>query len=179
MPPKAADRFARISCPRQRALARRIGDVCDLFSSRFADLEPAERLLDVSRARGDVAGKMRAGMRMFAVGAVFWLGKTLGLPNHAMHGYHAGRTEIDELRGLHYASLHNGLSSYESLVADRGEVAALVRARMETLRASALAEVVASADPKSATGDWLRSTGWTWSRKRWIAPDEDVSGARK
>lgn len=178
MPPKA-DRFARISCPRQRALARRIGDVCDLFSSRFADLEPAERLLDVSRARGDVAGKMRAGMRMFAVGAVFWLGKTLGLPNHAMHGYHAGRTEIEELKGLHYASLHNGLSSYESLCADKGEVAALVRARMETLRAAALAEVVDAAEPRSATGDWLRSMGWMWFRKRWLAPDEEVPNARK
>lgn len=177
MPPK--DRHAHISCPRQRALARRIGDVCDLFSSRFADIPPEERLLDVGRARAGVAGKMCAGMRMFAVGAVFWLGKTLGLPNHALHGFHAGRTEIEDLKGLHYASLHNGLASYESLCTDKGEIAGLVRARMEVLRREALAEVVSVADPKSATGDWLRSVGWTWTGRRWKAPDEVERRARK
>lgn len=171
----ARDRHAHISCPRQRALARRIADVCDLFSCRFAELEPGVRLLDVGRRRGGVAGPVREATRMFAVGAVYWLGKELGLPNHDLHGHGQGRTEIDELRGVHYTTLYMGQSAYEALRVDAGEFGRLAVARMNVLRASAIDEVVRTKfDVNSATGDWLRQSGWYWTGRRWVAPGERI-----
>jgi len=152
--------------------------VCDLFSSRYSEIEPGARLLDVGRRRGGVAGPVREATRMFALGAVFWLGKELGLPNHDLHGHGAGRTEIEELKGLHYHTLYKGQTAYDALRVDAGEFGRLVVARMDALRRSAIDEVAGSrVKGNSPTGDWLRQSGWHWTGRRWVAPGEVVDPA--
>lgn len=131
-----------ISCPRQRILAQFIGPICDLFSDRFMSLPPGERFL--LQVRDDA--KVWSATRMFALGAVHALGKDMGLPAHAMHGRSPtkgraaarGRTEIEELRPLHYATLFSALEAFEALRKDRGEIGRLVFERYALIRRDAL-----------------------------------------
>jgi hypothetical protein len=131
-----------ISCPRQRILARFIGPICDLFSDRFMSLPPGERFLLATRDDARVWSYTR----MFAIGAVHALGKDMGLPAHAMHGRSPtkgraaarGRTEIEELRPLHYGTLFDALEAFEALRKDGSEFGRLVSERYALIRRDAL-----------------------------------------
>ena len=161
----------KIVCPRQRAVAARIGDLGDLFSSTFRALPYGERLT-LEGAAVDGPTRVRAAMRMFLVGAVFALGKSLGLPGRALRGGQKGRTEIVDLRVVHYQTILSGHVGFEGLCHDAGEIGQLVAARFRAVRAQAVADVCRWTTPDDDTGaaEWLRSRGFVWADGAWQKP---------
>lgn len=143
---------------RQRAVARRLGDIMDLFTEHMAGAAPeGERLTAPSEKATDGAGILRNVMRVYALGMAVRLGLDLGLETVALYGKgDRGRTEIIELRPFHGGSMTQALTNFDALRADRGEIGRLVNARYERLLKSAREEVekwergVARAMEKSA-----------------------------
>lgn len=131
------DRYAKIQDPRQRLLARRIGEVCDVFSEHFAGVAPGKRLVVASgRAGTDASATMRAAFRTLALGMTIALGRdVLGLPLECLHGL-AGRTEVDELRDLHRATVLLAERKFRALAADRGELGKLTAVRYRQISKS-------------------------------------------
>lgn len=138
----AARALAKITCPRQRAVARRVGEVLDVFSVGFAKMPPDERLAAFVPAEDD-AGRWRNAVRMAALGMVVRLGRDLGLATNDLHGDERlrGRTQIPELRGVQRTTALNALRMCDAMLEDRADMAATAKARYATIRRSARAEV--------------------------------------
>lgn len=142
-------RIDRISDPAQRAVARRIGEILDIFSERFAALPPAERLVDTGPAEDD-AGRVRNLVRMMALGGVVRLGVDLGLSTLALHGLGKGRTKVEELTGFHRTTVLNAMTLFNAILSDRGEFGLLVSRRYAAILKSAIAEVKATREDEAA-----------------------------
>jgi hypothetical protein len=130
MSPK--DKTASIRCPIQRVLARRVGDCLDTWSLRFAELEPAERLLAHSTAEND-AERWRNLSRMPALGMVARLARDLGLANNDLHAIEPrhqpsgrvsppGRAEVPELTGVQRTTVLSAMRLWDALAEDRSDV---------------------------------------------------------
>lgn len=146
-----AARIRAIRDPKQRAVARQIGAICDLFSAEFAALPPAERLAGRTRSTGP-ADRLRVATRVFAIGAVISLGKELGLPAAALHGKADGRTEIIELRGLYHNTCIHAGASFEALLRDGGAIGSTIAERYAQILRDARREVEATTEADRPAG---------------------------
>ena len=144
----AKDRITKIADPRQRALAARVGEVCDLFSEHFIALAPADRLVDAGRAEDD-AGRLRNLLRMLALGMVASIGRELGLAGHDLHGLGKGRTEVVELRAFHHTTILNAMAIFGALVQDRGAFGRMIAGEYQRILRACQAEVEAPAIRKA------------------------------
>ncbi len=147
-----AETIARITCPRQRAVASRVGQVCDLFSVGFAKMAAHRRLAEFAPAKDD-AGRWRNLVRMVALGMVVRLGRDLGLATNDLHGTESlrGRTQVPELKGVQRTTALNAMRLCDAMIDDAGDVAQHARALYLKIRESALAEVAAAG--KTSTCD--------------------------
>lgn len=141
----------KISDHRQRALARVIPDICDIFGMEPDDL--------IGRTAAETPAEMVINShRKACTGAIIYLGLSLGIRWNALHGRPAavgqsGETEIRDLIDAHRQSLASFRLQFCALagfpVSDEnptagppmGEIGALVRARFAPIRAAAFAEV--------------------------------------
>jgi hypothetical protein len=129
---------------RQRAVARRLPAIMDLFTEHMtgSGAPEGQRLIAPSEKATDGAGVLRNAMRTYALGCAVRLGLDLGLHTTALFGRgERGRTEILELRPFHGGSVMQALANFDALRADRGEIGRLVDARYSVLLRSAEAEV--------------------------------------
>lgn len=108
----AKDKFSHITDIRQRAVARRVARILDLFSTGFAKMAPEERLAAFLRADDDAA-RWRNLVRIPALGMVQRLGRDLGLAIPDLHGETASGLALREERE-------------KALAADRARYAELV-----------------------------------------------------
>lgn len=136
----AQHRISDISCPVQRVLASHLTEIEDLFSQHFAGLQPETRLERQEGSADSGAAKLRNLMRMPVVGCAVRLGLDLGLTTHALHGHHAGYTEIVEMMPLHYHTTAKAVDLFDALVADRGEVGKMIATRYRAIRDAAINE---------------------------------------
>lgn len=139
---KRADRIAKITCPRQAAVARSVGPILDVFSTGFAKMGPDERLAAFVPA-DDFAARWRNAVRMPALGMVARLGRDLGLGTNELHGDAKlrGRTQVPELAGINRTTLLNALWICDAMLEDQADMPSLALARYATIRSRAQAEV--------------------------------------
>lgn len=123
------DRIATIEDPRQRAVARHMQEIEDVFSTGFALLAPASRCLAVEGKAATDAERWRNLMRVPMIGFAVRLGRDLGLPVRSLYGHGEGRTEIVELKGLHYGTILKALALFDAILEDKSEVASLITRR--------------------------------------------------
>ncbi len=84
--------------------------------------------------------RVRNLMRMPALGCAIRLGLELGLKHHALHGHHAGYTEILELADLHHNTIQKARLVFDALIADKGAVGKFVRGQWTALLSRAKAD---------------------------------------
>lgn len=127
---------------RQRAVARRLPAIMDLFTEHMAKGEVGHRLEKPVGRAGEATGVLRNVMRIYALGFAVRLGLDLGLPMTALHGKgDRGKTEILDLLPFLGGSVVQALDNFDALRADRGEIGRLVDARYKVVLESARAEV--------------------------------------
>lgn len=140
----------KIDDPKQRALARRIPAICDLFGV------DASMLGERSASGGDPALVVQGGFRKFAVGAIVFLGRELGLRWNDMHGrdqgnQQPGSTQLEPLKGIHRHTLnqfHEQFAVFVGLPPDNetpagkpiGDLGLYVRDRFREIWTAALAD---------------------------------------
>lgn len=148
----AGNRITKIKDPAQRAVAKRIGEICDWFSADIVKDPPAERLVVGGKAGpGENARRVRNLVRKFAAGAVVALCEDLGVPLRGRHGHPPkGHTEIEELRPLHPATTIQFLALFRALLLDRGDFGKLVAEKYARVVREAQAEVRAATDGRGA-----------------------------
>lgn len=120
----AKDKFSHITDIRQRAVARRVARILDLFSTGFAKMAPEERLAAFLRAEDDAA-RWRNLVRIPALGMVQRLGRDLGLAIPDLHGETASGLALREEREKAVAA---DRARYAELTAKRDEGVKLSRA---------------------------------------------------
>lgn len=127
---------------RQRAVARRLPAIMDLFTEHMAKGEVGHRLEKPTGRAKDATEVLRNVMRIYALGFAVRLGLDLGLPMTSLHGAgDRGKTEILDLLPFLGGSVVQALANFDALRADRGEVGRLVAARYEVVLKSAQEEV--------------------------------------
>lgn len=135
------DRISTINDPRQRAVARHMQEIEDVFSTEFARLDPASRCLAVEGKAATDAERWRNLVRMPMIGFAVRLGIDLGLPVRSLFGCGEGRTEIVELQGLHYGTILKAVALFDAILEDKSEVAMFIANRYRQIFRKALAEV--------------------------------------
>lgn len=126
---------------RQRAVARRLQTIMDIFCEGLSRGAVGERLTAPDKATS-AAEVLRNLTRTFALGAAVRLGLDLGLLSTELFGKGIrGRTEILDLAPFYGASVHRALDNFDALRADRGEIGRLVAERYAVLLRSAQEEV--------------------------------------
>lgn len=142
-PAKHENRLTKIVDPRQRAVASRIGTICDWFCADIVAHRPPERLISGEKAGpGDDAWRLRNIARKFATGAAAAMLEDLGVPLRDRHGREPkGRTEIDELRPLHPASILQFKALFRAVLLDKSAFGTMLADLYSTALAQARAEV--------------------------------------
>lgn len=148
----AARALAKITCPRQRAVARRVGEVLDVFSVGFAKM-PAEERLAAFVPAGDDAARWRNAVRMAALGMVVRLGRDLGLATNDLHGDERlrGRTQVPELKGVQRTTVLNALRMCDAMLEDRSDLGTTARERYAVIRKAAKMDVANSMSRNKCT----------------------------
>lgn len=143
---KPENRIAKIADPRQRAVASRIGTICDWFCADIVAHRPKDRLVAGDKAGpGDDAWRLRNIARKFAVGAAVAMLEDLGVPLRDQHGRAPkGRTEIEELKPLHPASILQFKNLFRATLLDKGDFGVMIADRYAAALAQARAEVEAA-----------------------------------
>lgn len=140
VPSNAPSRISAIRCPVQRVLAAYLTTIEDLFTEHFAPVAPSHRFVRPAGDATTAPARVRAEMRMPALGCVVHLGLDLGLGTHALHGCESGYTEITELRLLHYQTTSKARELFQALIADRSEVGKFLARRYKEILAAARAD---------------------------------------
>jgi hypothetical protein len=140
-----AEVIGKITCPRQRAVAARVGQVLDVFSVGFAGLPAARRVAEYAPAKDDQA-RWRNVIRMVALGMVVRLGRDLGLATNDLHGTETlrGRTQVPELKAVQRTTALNAMRLCDAMLEDAADVPRSARALYEVIRDSARKEVAAA-----------------------------------
>jgi hypothetical protein len=140
-----AEVIGKITCPRQRAVAARVGQVLDVFSVGFARLPAARRVAEYAPAKDDPA-RWRNVIRMVALGMVVRLGRDLGLATNDLHGTETlrGRTQVPELKPVQRTTALNAMRLCDAMLEDAADVPRSARALYDVIRDSARAEVAAA-----------------------------------
>ena len=139
---KSAERPPPAECPRQQAVACRVGEILDIFSTGFAGLAREERLAAYVPAE-DAGARWRNAVRMTALGMVVRLGRDLGLATNDLHGDArlSGRTQVPELRSVQRTTSLSALRMCDAMLEDQGDMPVVARSRYVVIRDRALAEV--------------------------------------
>lgn len=130
---------ARITCPKQKALALAVPALCDLCGLVPSDLEGGRKPLGADERKHAVDG-----FRGIVAGSIVSIGRDLGLQGRDLYGSHAcdlprgGHTQIRELQYLHRATLKQAEQRFEIFRASGGLLgrtfaAAFAKIRQETL----------------------------------------------
>lgn len=138
--PVQHNRISAIACPIQRVLASHLTEIEDLFCAQFAAIDPEARFVRPPGDAGDGTERIVNLTRMLVIGCVGRLGLDIGLGSHAIHGHHAGYTEVVELKVVHWQTMKKAIEMFDALAEDRGEVGKLVASRYRQIRAAALRE---------------------------------------
>jgi hypothetical protein len=146
---RSAERPPPAECPRQQAVANRVGEVLDIFSGTFVCLAREERLSVFAPAE-DAGARWRNAVRMAALGMVVRLGRDLGLATNDLHGDERlrGRTQVPELQSVQRTTSLSALRMCDAMLEDQGDMPVVARERYESIRDRARADVVA-ARPKN------------------------------
>lgn len=142
---KSAERPPPAECPRQQAVANRVGEILDIFSTGFAGLAREERLAAYIPAE-DAGARWRNAVRMAALGMVVRLGRDLGLATNDLHGDMRlrGRTQVPELQSVQRTTSLSALRMCDAMLEDQGDMPVVARSRYVFIRDRALAEVAAA-----------------------------------
>lgn len=139
---------------RQRAVARRLQDIMDLFCEHLSRGEPGARFVSPAESATTGAEVVRNLTRTFALGCAVRLGLDLGLFTTELFGKgERGRTEILDLACFHGGSVARALENFDALRQDRGEFGRMVAERYAVLLKSAQAEVK-SEEKKRKAGEF-------------------------
>lgn len=139
---RSAERPPPAECPRQKAVANRVGEILDVFSAGFAGLAREERLAAYIPAE-DAGARWRNAVRMTALGMVVRLGRDLGLATNDLHGDKRlrGRTQVPELQSVQRTTSLSALRMCDAMLEDQGDMPAVARERYEFIRGRAIVEV--------------------------------------
>jgi hypothetical protein len=162
------DKYASITCPIQRAVARRVGRILDLFTDQFVHMDAEARLSAFVQAKNE-SERWRNLVRIPALGFVQRLGRDLGLSVVDLHGegpatadlraqreaYQAkhpksrrytklrapGSTQIAELRLVQRTTAISACAMFDAVLKDGGALPLVLRAHYESILAEAKEEV--------------------------------------
>lgn len=126
---------------RYHAVARRLQQCLDLFSSNLSALPKGKRFVAPQGRGSDMRERVRNDMRTYALGCYAALGRDVGLITTELYGREKGRTLLEELHPLHSATVQSAVAKFDALREDGSEVGRLVAERYARILASALAEV--------------------------------------
>ena len=155
---RSAERPPPAECPRQQAVANRVGEILDIFSAGFAGLAREERVAAYIPAE-DAGARWRNAVRMTALGMIVRLGRDLGLATNDLHGDArlSGRTQVPELQSVQRTTSLSALRMCDAMLEDQGDMPVVAWSRYIVIRERAVAEVAAARAKNRCTCGACRS----------------------